>query len=545
MEDRSTWMLKVLHVDVQTGAKSVNKYRNQMTGHHVFVPHADLSAKCLLVSAFLMLSACGSGNNEGDEKDADVPAIVALAPVIDVSEGDSSPLADSVDTQILQESAARNAARGITANMRGAQSLNASRASVLASVSSPSTELFQDASSLFSDTDSEQLFSDDAGLDMTLVGTSSMEVLDGLLDASSVEQTSRLVEVTLGLNDNGGAMVRRDGNTIRVDPDDAALCDAVQLHQDMATSEIDTCQQLVSNLTVEIDAVTEQRGEITYFYSNKPLLNVAYGPLSAAYTLNLGILHQMGQYADQLAGVAQDAVREVQGSVRLQARVASTIEGQEAGNARFEIVDAIRVNYMDGSSFSMAPSLLMSLIHDSAAGTASVEMALGSTQLRGPASDPASVSFAGFNARINMDDAAGLLDVRELGFVGGPLKLSSADFSANLTMQALSFALEKQSEELVLNSALNVLLDATASNPDFGNSSFRFSLAGPAGTRIDNSADSDSTVTVLSGGPVQLEYSIATGSGAETGFVTWGAGSCQRTSSVSQDESAIMSLVDC
>lgn len=508
----------------------------------------DPSYTVLVLPVVAMLSACGGGSSGGGGGNAVSAPPVALAAQVDVAQGDSSPLADVVDTQTLQQMAAKNVAQGITVNLTGAQRLNEGGSSVLAGRSGSSSELFLDATSIFSASSSSQLFNDVTDQGMGLVDTTALSALGGLIDETTSLQAAALVEATLGLDESNGAQVQRAGNTITIDPDDAALCEALQSDEVPTVMQVTTCQQLVSNLTVQLNAVTEQRGEIAYLYNSQPLLSVAYGPLNAAYTLNLGTLHQAEQYSDQLSGITPvaDATQQVQGSLRLQSRVANNSEGQEAGNLRVEMLDKLQISYLDGSSFSMAPSLLMSLDHDDALGTASVVMELGATQYVGSAADPYSMSFGGFTSRLDMNEATGQYTVSNLGFVNGPLRLAQKDALAmNLALQAFGFAFEERTEQLVFNSALNMMLNATLSDPDLGNAALRFNITGPAGTRLNTSNTSQSAATVLNGGPLQLDYSLSSSDGSENGLVTWDANGCQANSSVPVEESAILSLAGC
>ena len=194
----------------------------------------------------------------------------------------------------------------------------------------------------------------------------------------------------------------------------------------------------------------------------------------------------------------------------------------------------------------MAPSLLLSLEHDDALGTASVEMALGATEFRGSANDPVSMTFGGFTASMDVDDTAGSFKVSNLGFVNGPLRLIESDGSSvALGLQALGFAFEERIEQLVFNTALNLTLNATLIDQDFGNTSFGFKLAGPAGTRLDTASDSVAATTVVSGGPLQLDYTVSASGSSESGYVTWRTGSCQSSASVPEEQSVVMALFGC
>ncbi|MFK7855241.1 MAG: hypothetical protein AB8B79_14055 [Granulosicoccus sp.] len=508
--------------------------------------HSNRSRLSIAPVVLLMLSACGGGG--GDASAPAFAAAVSVNNVVDVSQGDSSPLADAVETEALQEAAASNAAQGITVNLSAAKRINQDGNSLLASNTALLPDMLLDAGSLFSRQPDSQLLNDATGLELIQLDTGAIAALDSLLASSSSEQTQRVVEATLGLGENNAAQVQRNGNSITIDPDDVFICDSMLSDVNTSAAESVACQQVMSNLTVQLDAVTEQRGEITYLYSSQPLLGIAYGPLNASYTLNLGTLQEMERYSNQLSGGAfvDSDIQRVEGSVRMQSSVRSDREAEEAGNFRIELIEGLLISYADGGSLSMAPSLLISLDHDNDQGTASVEIELGATQFSGFAAEPFNVAFSGFTGRLDMDSNTGQFAVSRLGFVNGPLRIEEAgSFSVNLALQAFSFAFEERAEQLVFNSALNMILEANLLDSDFGNMSFSASLAGPAGTRLNAANESSSDRALVSGGPLQLDYSLSAAGSSESGFVQWNVNSCQSGSSVPTEQSLLLSVLGC
>ena len=504
----------------------------------------------LAVPALLLLSACGAGSGDGNGN-AGAPA-VTLATAIDVAEGDSSPLADAVDTQTLQEVAARNAAQGIAVNLTGAQRLNQGGSSVLSSANLVASNRVQALVSGFAQRNETGLYDDVTDLGLAQIDTSSLDILDIVFEEGTPEQTEHMVNATLGLGEDqvlqDSAQVERTGNRITIDPDDILLCAQLQANEVPSVAQRDVCQQLVSNLTVRLDAVTEQRGEINYLYDNQPLLAIAYGPLNAAYTLNLGTLHAMERYAAQLSGTptAADSAQHVQGSVRLQSKVFSDRPGEEAGSLRVEVVDTLQLSYPDGSRISLAPSLLLALEHNDARGTASVEIELGAMDVRATGLDSIGLQFNGFTGRLDMDDTVGRFTVSNLGFVNGPLRLSDNDGSSlNLGLQAFAFVFEEQIEELIFNNALSMALNATLRGQDFDDLSFSLNVSAPAGTKLDASQSNQVGSTVLDGGPLQLDYSLSSPGGSENGFVSWSTTGCQSGSTGTPEQSLFLSVVDC
>lgn len=494
----------------------------------------------------LMLSACGGGG--GDAGAPAFAAAVGIDNVVDVSQGDSSPLADDIETQALQEAAAANAAQGITVNLTAARRLNEGGSQLLAGNSALSSKVLVDADNLLSRQSDSQLLNDAIGMELIEVDTGAIAVLDSLLAGSSSEQTRHVLEATLGLGGNNAEQVQRSGNSITIDPDDVLVCDSMLSDVSATAADSTACQQIISNLTVQLDAVTEQRGDIVYLYGNQPLLSIAYGPVNASYTLNLGTAHEMQQYSNQLSGstFVDSEVQQIEGSVRMQSSIRSDREAEEAGNFRVELIEGLLVNYSDGGSLSMAPSLLMSLEHDNSQGTASAEIELGATQFRGSSAEPLSVAFPGFTGRLDMDSNTGQIAVSRLGFVNGPLRIEEGgSYSVNLAFQAFSFAFEESTEQLVFNSALNMMLGADLLDSDFGNMSLSVNLSGPAGTRLNAAPESSSSATLISGGPLQLDYSLSAASGSESGFVHWNVNGCQSGFSGSSEQSLVLSALGC
>jgi len=296
----------------------------------------------LSASSLLVLASCGGGGGDGG-------SVTMPIANIEVGADDTSAPADTIDTLVLRQKAASNASRAIGVNVAGVRNVSEDTNSLVVAA-----------------TTEDGMLNDDIGLENEeLIPTAAVETVDSDAD--------RLLVATLGLDASGRASATRVGNRITIDPDEQAVCEGEVF---LGDDDLQQCLQLVQDLTVQLDAATEESGQITYIFQNSPLLSIVYGPSAASYELNLATYFLVESAAAQLINEPLD-VASMSGSVRLIMNVENADVGTESGSVTLAIPEAVSIAADDGSSFSLAASNVLTLSADADTGNASVEFGMG------------------------------------------------------------------------------------------------------------------------------------------------------------------------
>lgn len=490
-----------------------------------------------------ILSACVSE----DEGVADAPDYMTPSGQIasvDVTAGDTSAPADSIETVVLQENAAQNAAAGINVNMAGVSGFSSAASSVATIAGGQTASLLDDSLRANDGSTKNDLLNDAIA---SSVGSLQSDSLTMLVNAFNdpvnelSDDSNRLLIATLGLDDSGNATSTREGNRITIDPDDAAVCVGdTFIVDDMATAASQAqCMELVSQLTVQLDAVTEQQGEITYLFNLQPLLVIGYGPRNVMYELKLDVLHQLELLSEQLSGGSGNTPTTMRGAVRLALSVDNDSPGSESGSLALAISEPVFIE-QDGERMSLAPSTIFTIAHDQSVGTASLTLGLGALEFifkdtdsftDSPTGEVIRMALGGLSGQFDLSDDRGTLDVTNLGFINGPMTIAMGNsMSAAISMPPLGFSLAENSGELMLNTALNIAMNTVLYDSEQGNTSVDLNVMSPSGTLIDTVTNS-AFDTVKSGGPLQLNYNFSSDGYSLEGYVSWSPGSCEAASS--------------
>ena len=259
-----------------------------------------LSVAVCVTSLFLV--NCGGGSS-GDGNTAGGSLIV---------EGGSGIPADDVDTSVLLRKASTGASTSLGKNITSMQRLGGSSTSV---------GLLLDATPL------------DTFMQLTSNGEDGESINpDELLTTSVEEDIGSFFDTLLGL-DEQLADVTRTGNHIIIDPDDVAFCERELLDSTATADERANCQSLVSNLLVEMDAVTEDSGLVTVTFAQQDLLLMGYSPKAVNYEIKLPGLQTLLDRASQLDDEIV-SVPNMRGAVRFSATVINDAVNAEAGTFR-------------------------------------------------------------------------------------------------------------------------------------------------------------------------------------------------------------------
>ncbi len=452
--------------------------------------------KCIRLSATvcvssLFLVSCGGGSS-GDGNTTGGSLIV---------DGGSGVSADNVDTSVLLRKAATGASTNLGKNITGMQRLG---------VGSSSVGLLLDATALDSLTQ----------LTASEVDAESINP-DALLNTAVEEDIGSFFNAMLGL-DEQLAVVTRTGNHIIIDPDDAAFCERELLDDTATADERANCQSLVSNLLVEMDAVTEDSGLITVTFAQQDLLLVGYSPMAVNYEIKLPGLQTLLDQAAQLDGESV-SIPSMQGAVRISATVTNDAVNAEAGTFSISITEALSIVDNAGTNISLRPSTLLSVSADAATGSGSVEFNIGALNATSSVDNgiggltTSVLAFTGLTARMDISNNGNSLLVSNVGIGNGPLTLT-VDSVEQLRLMLETFGFSVQGDTGIVS------LD--------GNLDFELSLGqvstlaavAPAGTMFGMQANGSSQVT--QGGPLVVSVLSDNAGTPVSDSISIGAGEC-------------------
>jgi len=330
-----------------------------------------LQGTIVMLSVLLILGCSGGGDNDGP----------ATPPLVG-SGGNGTPAADA-STDTIKENAVFAASRGVSINLDRLQQLNDGNPDI-------------DGGNLPAEADD--------------------------LDRDNNE----ILLTALGLGDLG-ALTQRDGDVITIDPDDNRLCEPDAPLIGLFINTPANCLQLASELTTEINAVSEDTGVITYLFQSMPLMRIGYSPLDANYEINLGAFSALGDYALQLDGREIDPTAQLSGVLRLSGRVALNGDIAEASDLRLEVTETLRIGANDAPSVTLEPSIVFALATDADTGEASVNVNWGALTLLTSSRDAMGrvfdneLSLGGLSAMLNVNNNDQTVSISNVGLGNVPL----------------------------------------------------------------------------------------------------------------------------
>lgn len=477
----------------------------------------------LCCAAAVLLSACGGGSGDSSSGSS--------APLINGS-SIGEPAAN-VATGDLQSSAANSAAKSLNVNIGSVRGLGSDSSAIAAILNSPSL-----ASILNQGDDNQQ---NDAPV-------STSDVIDDQTD----DNITSLVNATLGV-DSITAQVSRDGssNVVTIDPDESEICSEELLGMDSSQSEIENCQALLADLTVEIDAQTDDSGLMSYRFQGQDFLLIGYSPSQVNYELRLAGLHTLLLRAEELEGDTGTVPETMQGAVRLSAETSNDTPNAEAGSFSLSVTEDLRIiDSSDGTDISLAASELLSVVADAAAGTATISVGVGALQFAFADDDESGLSsittlaMAGLTARADITGDGDVLRVSNFGIGNGPLTLS-IDSVESLRVTLATFGFTVDGSTFAVDSALD--LDVNLSNamgliddedPGF---SVDFGLDAPGGTVLEERQNG--SLQVSAGGPLTASNTVNNGVDNPSGSISVNLGEC--FSNDQDDSGQPFMIVDC
>lgn len=465
-----------------------------------------------LAALVLAMAACSGGGSSGSDSNG------GSTPLIPGS-GSGNP-ASNATTDDIQRSAADSATRGISTNVGGLQNVLNDSAAIDAGI-----EITQNVTG-----------GGDPG------GSPGFDGVPDVLMTDLSDGLGSLIDASLGLTGTS-ATTERSGDVITIDPDDTALCEEELLGMSATQDDFDRCVALVADLVVEIDAASEDTGIVRYRYLGDPVLLIGYAPMAASFELNLSGLRTVLARLEELeSGSIGELPSILEGALRLTATVISDAPGAEAGTVGLSVTERLRVtDETSGTDISLAPSTLLTLQADAAAGSASFETEIGALRAAFSSGDefgnPSLITLAmsGLTGRIDVTEAGDTLRVSNLGLQGRPLTLSvGASEVLRLVMDTFGFSLNADTGQVDIDSGMDIelqLSNAMGVIDDLGsNFSLFLGLEAPGGTSLigldGDASQGNGTLQVLAGGPLRIRADLMDDDTLFTDDVSILAGQC-------------------
>jgi|GEM_PF-4532073 len=352
--------------------------------------------------------------------------------------------------------------------------------------------------------DSETVTTGIDGMNVVTVSDSvpNADMLDDNVD--SLLKTSLAVEDT-------SLMVSRDGNVITVDPDDTQLCTFEQI--DGTTSIDQQCLEIVKDLTVVLDAKTDDTGIVTYQYQQESVLSVGYSPNGGSYEINMGglksVIETLAASDPQLNANLPDTM---QGAMRVTAIVDDTSGVEAAGSMSLSVTEALNIVDTDGNiNINLGKSELFKVSSD-AAGNSTIASNLGALSASLPAllnpdptnpdapADMVSIMAGAFTSQLDINGSGNEIKVGNSGTTftlginsGEAVRINVSNFGMTINSDGISI-----DPGLTLGTSLTSVISQYT---DAALSSATFNVAMPTGTVITNDETAtESAVKVESGG---------------------------------------------
>jgi len=351
---------------------------------------------------------------------------------------------------------------------------------------------------------------------------------------SATLTSSSLLNVSLGLEENSTAVVTQTGQLVTIDPDDDELCNEYLDGDVLDTDEYQQCLAVVAHITVTVNSLSEDKGDMVFLYKNEPVLSIGYAPDAASYTLSFDGIKVIEEEVLLLQGDGSVVAQQLTGAIQLSASY--NPDAPEVVKISFDVTRDIAFATNTGDSLSFAQGKILEIETFADDGTGKIEMSMGALSYRvtDEKGERGEVSMAGLTGRADLTRDGELLKVTNLGLKNGPLTVTigSADL-LRIAMENLGFSVDQQTEELVLDSNLNIDLFAVTNrlySPAQTGADYQV-VEGTVNARLVASAGTGllrqiAATKVTQGGPISIDILDTNAIETLTTSLVVGAGQC-------------------
>ncbi|PID61766.1 MAG: hypothetical protein CSB44_05925 [Gammaproteobacteria bacterium] len=213
-----------------------------------------------------------------------------------------------------------------------------------------------------------------ANLASTALGTSLGDALDADVNGNSMgdgvdnpetvdDDIDTFLTASLGL-ESGNANVSREGDLVTIDPDESVMCREALAERSGMVDDLAVCEALFRDLSVEVAAVTDDTGSITYLFQQQPVVMIDYAPEMGAYELSLpGYMAALQQLASLQGDTEATTPETVEGALRVEASTTQTADELTSVGISLSVSEPLRlIDTASGTDISIAASELVSFV---------------------------------------------------------------------------------------------------------------------------------------------------------------------------------------
>ena len=349
----------------------------------------------------------------------------------------------------------------------------------------------------------------------------------------------------------GNATSTRNGNIVSIDPDERHVC---QQWLDNNANAVDECSTVLSDLTVQLTATSDDTGTLRYFYAQQNLINIQYAPNRGSYELFLPGFKSIAQRVSDVSGDSTMLPETMVGAVKLSTTIDNDTINEEAGKLSVAITSPLQIASSTGNyNFSLGTSTLFDASTNAATGNAKVSVGVNTFKLAAQhvfGTDENSITTFDMpdftmNADLNRFGTEVLLT--NFGMSRGPFRMAINDIEVlNIALAKFSARFNDLNREIEFLSNFDLSVAFNYSKAAFGwigdDSTINMSASIPADTLLTEQDNGSTQVT--RGGAVNYQYSSVVASGNGENFeqnVLFTSGQCFTES---QDSDGY-ELVDC
>lgn len=347
---------------------------------------------------------------------------------------------------------------------------------------------------------------------------------------------SNFMKNTLGIDDSN-AIVVREGNLVTINPDEQRICADEFILQNLGGNDTSVCEQLLQDLSVQIQAYSDVSGLITYSLQNSDVLAIGYSENSASYELQLEGVQHLLEHAQRLTGNTTPVLGTASGALRLSATVSNEAAGALSGELALDITQTLNLvpNLGTSESILLQPSTVFKIDINEATGDVLTSVDWGSLQIMADISEAdedsslLQLNLGGLTANAALNANMSMLRLTDVGIGDVPLTINVNQIETfRLSLSTFDVTLNAETGMITFDGALGAVL--TVSNlldiiDELGpEASANLSISAAAGTSLRN--DGDGSTRVMNNGPLAVTVGLVGNGVSLSQSVSFNEGDC-------------------
>lgn len=343
---------------------------------------------------------------------------------------------------------------------------------------------------------------------------------------TATKYDSEVFDHMLPTLEGGNAVRSRNGNIITIDPDENYICQ--QWLADQNTLDINNCATVLSDLSVQITATTDDTGTISYHYSGQNLLSIQYAPATASYEIFLPGFNTLVKQVADITGEAEDLPDTMKGAIRISTSLDNTNAGEEAGSLSVAITQPLQIaSSTDNYDFTMGKSVLFDVSSNAATGNGTLSVGINALQIAAEGvlgsvpSALTTISLPDFTLSADLERSGTEVLLSNVGMGRGPFRVAVENNEVmSIALDKFSARFNDLTREAEFLQALNLNVAFNYSQAAFGwigdDSTMRIAASAPAGTVLTEQLNGSTKVS--RGGPVSYQHAYVDGDNGTESF---------------------------